>query len=338
MNIDFEQQLRAEMKRAPIRPRPGVVREAYRHSRRRTHAMRAAATVGVAAVTAAATATTVTALGASGPARRATETTASLAVHISRALTASQGIMAVREVTIQPDGYSGTYYTWTYGDRTRNLHDDTSGKPDLDVASTTTTLPDGRVKTVTTNVDYHARTVTKGGWVASPLPWPWGERETPASCAVKDRGGLSLITLTQSTPDGMSSTIRTLLTCDKSITIGHKEVGGTQAITITYRYPSGDPQVLYVNESTYLPFELESPTLTGPYRGGGEDFYFSWLPATQTNLAQLTPPIPPGFRVIVTPLQVSTWPPPKCSIVPQPHPSHESGTKPQPLKLKCGTR
>lgn len=42
MSIDFERELRAGMEQAPIRPRPDLVRDAFRRSRRRRRAARAA--------------------------------------------------------------------------------------------------------------------------------------------------------------------------------------------------------------------------------------------------------------------------------------------------------
>jgi hypothetical protein len=80
----------------------------------------------------------------------------------------------------------------------------------------------------------------------------------------------------------MASSIRTLLTCDKGVAIGHQRIGGIEAITITYHYPrDGGTQVLYVNESTYLPFHLTS-TISGP-SFGGSDAYISWLPPTRAT-------------------------------------------------------
>jgi hypothetical protein len=291
MSVDFEHELRAEMERAPIRPRPGMVREAYRRSRRHAHAVRAATAACVATVTAMAAAIVVTALGPSRPARPATQV---LAGYISRALTASPDIIVIRNVYAPPSINYGTYLKWNYRDSWRDLQLDQSGKPVSGQTATFTQLPDGRIKDVRTQVDYHARTVTK---ITQVLPVYQPAGLAPTTCG--DVIGLSGLVVGQADSDTMASAIRTLLTCDKSVIIGHQRISGIEAITITYHYPHNQgTQVLYVNESTYLPFHLTS-TISGP-SFGGTDTYFSWLPPTRANLAQLTTPIPPGFKVIVT--------------------------------------
>jgi hypothetical protein len=90
------------------------------------------------------------------------------------------------------------------------------------------------------------------------------------------------------------------LSCGLVTVTEHQRLGGTEAIKITPRNPGGDlAPVLWVNESTYLPVKLTWRFTSGNYKGGGDDFYFAWLPPTKANLARLTVPIPPGFKVTV---------------------------------------
>ena len=91
MSIDFEDQLRAEMGRVQVRPRPGLAREAHRRyikSRRRT-ALAVAATGTAAAV---AGATAGFALTAGTPGTGPIETTAYVVNHVSSALAATDAI------------------------------------------------------------------------------------------------------------------------------------------------------------------------------------------------------------------------------------------------------
>jgi hypothetical protein len=85
---------------------------------------------------------------------------------------------------------------------------------------------------------------------------------------------------------------------------------GVEAIKLTVDFKFAAPQVIWVNPRTFLPMQTVShPHIYVAATGTGvadkplrlvpvreQRTQFTWLSPTAASLAQLTPPIPPGFR------------------------------------------
>jgi hypothetical protein len=344
MSIDFERRLRSEMEHAPISPRPNVVREAYRRSRRRRHATRGALTAATAMAAGVAATVALIPGGPAQPNQRNTETTAYLVSRLTSALTGSNNeVLVIRDIMVRnPYEFPGT--SWSYGDQNRTLVEDYSGRPVNDTGDATTRLPGGTIKDVRVLVDYQARTVTSSTTLtpaSTPVVQGPGHVPvnvfTPANCPT-DPEGPALLTPLTSSPSQMAASMRKLLTCSRLDITWHQRIAGTEVIKIVINFPkNNEDEVLYVDESTFLPVEMTDRSLDVNGKWGGDTFLYSWLPPTKANLALLNPPIPPGFRVIVRPPLVIRPPwviqPPKASNSPEAVPS--PGAVPS---TKTGTR
>src|SRR5580698_3580936 len=134
MSTDFEERLRADMRRVQVRPRPGLAREAHRRyarSRRRT-ALAIAATGTAAAVVGA---TAGFALSAATPGTGPIETTAYVVNRISGALAATDAIgytTARYSGTGDIGSLSDRVVVWQFGDLVRQLIESSAGQPLLD--------------------------------------------------------------------------------------------------------------------------------------------------------------------------------------------------------------
>jgi hypothetical protein len=298
MSIDFGQRLRSEMSQVEVRPRPGLVRDAYRtcHARRRT--ARVVAAAGTAAVAAAAG----TAIGVSvtsSPGAVPAETTAYVVSHVSSALAATSAV-----------DYTSTHYTvsggpsplpgltttvgqvWRSGIRERGLTQTLGGRPRYDVWVQRVS---GKITVV--NVDYTSRTWTS--WVAKAMPPP----SDAGRCDMADPLG---DTPKAATATDWKSFIEARLRCGDYRVAGRQRVDGIDTIKLAGRLTESN-STLWVDPRTYLPVQVAgSWHLTGGRQAhSGKPAAavtitawtdFRWLPPTRANLAQLTGTIPPGFR------------------------------------------
>jgi hypothetical protein len=303
MSIDFEQRLRSEMSRVAVRPRPGLVGDAYRacHARRRTARAVAAGAAAVAAVAGTAIGAGVTASPGAVPApiQVPARTTAYVVSHVSSALAATSAV-----------DYTSTHYTvsggpsplpgltttvghvWRSGNRERVLTQALGGRPRYDVW-----VQRVRGKTTVTNVDYSSRTWTS--WVAKAMPPLSGTR----GCDMADPMG---DTPKVATATDWKSFIEARLRCGDYRVAGRQRVDGIDTIKLAGRLTESN-STLWVDPRTYLPVRVAGLWhLTGGRQApGGKPAAavtitvwsdFRWLPLTRANLAQLTGTIPPGFR------------------------------------------
>ncbi len=102
----------------------------------------------------------------------------------------------------------------------------------------------------------------------------------------------------RSRPAAMAAAMRTLLGCTTIQVTPHQQLHGSEATKIDYRDPRYPKiqQALWVSESTFLPVQGVFTLLDGK---STHDFTtsFTWLSPTNANKAQLSTPIPAGFKV-----------------------------------------
>jgi hypothetical protein len=289
MSTPFEERLRSEMARLEVHPRPGLAREAHRRRRGRRRAAAAAVGTAAAATGAALAAASVTATPA--PTAVSAETTAYVLSHVSAALAATNAVSYASEQETAPGAAEPPDITWwQYGGRLRQLHTTVGGAPVEDVGYT---VSGGHVSEI--DVHYTSRT-----WDLLPLPsnsLPSQPSQiqgcTPRPAFITPFGSAA----------GWASAIETGLRCGLFTVAGHQRTGGTGMIVLTGHFLA--PTTLLVDPRTYLPVELiTDPGIWVDGTNGKivpvkEDrAEFRWLPPTRSNLALLSPPIPPGFRKV----------------------------------------
>ena len=278
MSVDFEERLRSEMAAVEVRPRPGLVREAYRrHHRRRV--TRAAAAAGVAAAAAAGIAIAV---GGTSPGEVKAQNAAYVVQRVRSALAATDTVTYTStRSTTEPGGYLRDTMWWAYGTRARQLIE-VNGHPVTDVRNS----------------------ISHGEDVAIQVIYPLRRWSTSTFPAVAAPAGAGLCQAGQS-PAGLpladsalnwKNLIQSGLRCGVFTVDGRQRVDGIDAIRLTGHFPAVSA-TLWIDPRTYLPVEMV--TYQGMSRQ--ENFTevlteFRWLQPTRANLALLSPPIPAGFR------------------------------------------
>lgn len=315
MSVDFEEQLRSEMAAVEVRPRPGLVRAAYRGCQRRRRMTRVAAAAGTAAVTAGGTAAGLAATAGNGTGAVPAQTTAYVVSHMTKAL-AVTGLISYSHTTIldaNPAHPGFQQSSWAYGAwgrewQTRYLTSTLGGQPSSDEQEVYTWGPAGEpAENHMTQVDYPARTATRSVWT---FPGATAQQKHALGCnAFIPAGGVTAVTggaLSSSAANNISTCLRYLLAHHQLTVAGHQRVHGIDTIKILLR-PAGWQVTLWISPSSYLPVQsLDVPRpagnvqlslglATGTLLQVTTDY--RWLPATPANLAQLTAPIPAGFTV-----------------------------------------
>jgi len=300
MSTELEDRLRWEMREvtAGARVPPGLARRAWRNRRRRIMT-RATAAAG----TAAAVAVALVAAGTTGASRDAgSHTTAYVVRHAESALVtavAANDIMYLRAT-------DGTAERWFYlapqGSSNRYEVFSASGQPLMDIGVTATPAS----RTVTW-VFYRAKTWWRMEGAATPTPQPAAQN----SCRSQIPVGLDVY----ESPAVLVANIREALACGQLTNEGTQYVDGVAAIKLvsvhTFQVPMRGQTItvtvattLWVDPASYLPVRwAQDGKVTG--RTGvvvpSVDEDVEWLPPTSANLAQLTVPIPPGFRQVSPP-------------------------------------
>jgi hypothetical protein len=303
MSTDFERELRTEMERVPIRPRPDVVRVAFRHSRTRRRVIRAALAVGTAAATG--IAMLVLSSVSSQPDAK---TTAYVVSKMTSALTtANNDIMVYREdATVGRTHRTFSQTIWSYGGRTVTEVDDGNGQPYLSGLEYVRTSKG--MEPAFVSVYYGHREVQEIVPFTDPMPGsaPSWSLSAQGICGQAQRGGLRFaMPWDGETSSQLASVMRGLLACGKISVTWNQRLGGTEAIkmVVELSYPASSVRtssILWVSESTFLPIEQG-------FTSGSADsaplsaVHYTWLPPTKANLRLLDVPIPAGFKIIQFP-------------------------------------
>jgi hypothetical protein len=169
----------------------------------------------------------------------------------------------------------GTVAEWWYRGTGKTSAYTATGQPVLKVKNTTAV--GGQATTVAVN--YRDAT----WWRATSQVPPAAAAPAPRGC-----GGPGI----DVGPGGWPAFIRYQLSCGGYTAGGRQRIDGVSAIKIT---GGKGLTVLWVNPATYLPVRVVS--------GGQQPIQtdFRWLPPTPGHLAQLSLPVPAGFRQVPPP-------------------------------------
>ena len=298
MSNDFEDQLRAEMGRVQVRPRPGLAREAHRrYARSRHRTALAVAATGTAAAVAGATAGF--ALTAGSPGTAPIRTTAYVVNRVSGALAATDAIGYSTSRLSWPGApapLTDPADTWQFGRRARDLIETPTGQPVTDIMQ----RAEGR-SLVLTIIDYQNRT-----WTSTTIQPD--QQLTPTERNSLCSGNVvGLFGRDSRTAANWRHIIETGLKCGAFTVAGRQRVDGVDAIKLAGHKTVPDTTI-WVDPSTYLPVRLVSHEQAPRLAGNGTTTVtltvdFRWLAPTRANLAKLTAPIPAGFHKVKWPQQ-----------------------------------
>ena len=259
------------------------------HGRRRaamavTVALAVAAT-GIAAVIATGGATPAakprTAHAATAPRTADRHDVAYVVRGLQQALSANTDVL--HELVHAPDSQTGAptiEETWTRGgtDTAHTITLNAEGRP---TAGTLVTI--GPHLTTSISIDYATRSYTERTYpFGSDAPGP-----APAPA----------------TPTGQASALRAQVSAGKVALVRASSVNGQQALELRDTSNKGGVIELWVDPSTYLPIqEIDIPAGASADSVQSIRTEYQWLPATDANLAELTPggAIPPGFQPVST--------------------------------------
>jgi hypothetical protein len=326
MNTDVEDLLREGMERftADLTAPAGLTRRAGRRLRRRL-ALRSAA--GAAALAAAAVVLVAvlvpgTHTGSTGSAVDA----AYVVTRVNSALSAAEpGAIAQMTITTRstlPGGKTetATAQEWSYGDQWRSVTYSSPGHPVYDEGFSSTG--------VYTLVSYLTRTWAHQPRLGRPalLVGPVGPGSLtgplararaalmhldPSGCHLA-RAALPLQFLpglpgigfsASSPPSSIARALHAAISCGTLIVAGRQRVDGIEAIELTSRHGSPLSETIWVSPGTYLPVRVVVSSAAGaPFLQRTADI--TWLQPTAQNLAELTVPVPAGFRQVPVPQAV----------------------------------
>lgn len=291
MTTGFEQRLRSEMEQVAVRPRPGLVREAYRGYRGRRRTARAVAATGTAAIAAGAG----VGMTATGPGGFQADTTAYVVSHVGSALTATSRITYTSmHFTAQSGTFPGNLAivrdTWRFGARYRTMSEK-DGRPISESWVRT-----GHGKPTLVSVDYPQRTWGSSAYAPT-------QQETNTDLCHAD--GLPLFAMKAATAADWNSIVESGLRCGLFHVAGRQRADGIDAIKLTGRFPQS-ATVLWVDPHTYLPVRMATNVLVlSVLSANGHEAVtakvriwtdFRWLAPTHASLARLSATVPPGFR------------------------------------------
>jgi hypothetical protein len=287
MNLDFEDQLRADLAAVEATPRPSLAQHAFQSHRTHQKARRRITLMATGCAAAVVGVTTGLALN---PAPTP-QTTASLVDHVTSALNSTTAISYATTTGVET---TRLVETWAYGNQVRGRDFAAStGEPVVDFSSTVT-----GTKQTNLWVNYPQRTwSTFSNAVAQSFP--------PPKC-----GSFALAeALAGTQAQNWKTVIAAALKCSTVTVIDHQQIDGIPAIelrTHSEASPLSVEVILWIDPTTYLPvrsviYETDKtvsatthkiitthvPAITTTY---------DWLPPTKSNLADLSVPIPPGFK------------------------------------------
>jgi hypothetical protein len=303
MSTELEQRLRAGMERVQARDPRGLAVRAYRRYRKRRLTIRALAATGTAVAVAGAATALVSARVASGP---QAQETAYLASRVSGALARLSGDMLYTRTTYNPPysmggGQWNLTVGWSYHRSVRSTEYSPAGQPYWD---TGITLVAGLWSVRAVNVDYPARTVMRvtpgmgADWtMRMPIVGPIAPPIGFCSADVPPAVGSILSKIGGASTAAWAKYFRAVLACGQFRVAGHQRLGGTRTIKLV-QVPSRQrgyrPETVWVDPSTYRPVAMEYTD----YPGTQVHTTFEWLPPTKANLANLSVPVPAGFRQV----------------------------------------
>jgi hypothetical protein len=293
MNTDVEDLLREGMERftATLRAPAGLTRVVTRRRRRRRLVWRSAAGAA-AALTAASVALVV--VGSNGP-----PVYADVAHRVDRALTAAEPgeIAEITVITKSGAGLAGpaattTTQEWSYGAEWRSVTSSPPGHPVYDEGSTSAS--------VYTLVSYLKQMWARVSWPqkATPLTGPHGCDVAVTALPLLFRFGLpGAGSFAGALPATVVGDLRASIACEKLLVAGRQRLDGIETIELTSRPDGAVAETIWVSPGTNLPVRMVVRSLSGR-EVVWQTADITWLRPTAANLAELTVPIPAGFRHI----------------------------------------
>jgi hypothetical protein len=303
MSTELEDRLLWEMREvtAGRRVPPGLARRAWRNRRRRIMTRAVAGTAAAAAAAAAVTVALVAA-GTTGASRDVgSQTTAYIVKQAESALNTAVAANDIMDLRATDGTTEGWFYLGPQGLSGRYEIFSESGQPVMDTGLAATPA-----SWTTTRVFYH----TKTWWRAAersttPLPRP----PVHESCS----SWIPVIPAIFESRAVLIANIREALACGQLTNEGTQYVDGVAAVklvavsTFLVHNPGSTVSAtttLWVDPASYLPVRWAQYWKTTGRTGGTTssiDEDVEWLSPTSANLAQLTVPIPPGFRRVSPP-------------------------------------
>jgi hypothetical protein len=293
MSTGFEQRLRSEMEQVAVRPRPGLVKEAYRSYRGKRRTTRAVAATGAAAI---ATGTAVGVAAAASPTATPAQTTAYVVRHVGSALAAANRMAYTNTTFRVPKNAVLTHPEpvidgWSYGIRNRTLRESAGGQPLTEYWVRT-----GHGKPAFIVVNYQNRRWERLAY----KPVTTG----PQAGLCRAPQFFLILGARSAAAADWKPIVESGLRCGLFHVAGHQRVEGIDAIKLTGTADTGI--TLWVDPHTYLPVQVagnvqivESTGKNGPVTAKATIWiHFRWLSPTRANLAQLTGTIPSGFRQV----------------------------------------
>jgi hypothetical protein len=253
-----------------------------------------------AALAAGAVALAAIGMPAAGPGgvERPAANTAYVVKRVDSALSAANpGAIAQMTVTTQSAATSSsqaapaTAKEWSYGDQWRAVTYSSSGHLLYDEGSGTASLY--------TVVNYRTRAWARqheSGRPAALAPGARGCVPVVAALPLLFQPGLPAGGPDASwLPSTVAKDLRAAVSCGNLASAGTQRVDGIEAIKLTSSPDSLIPETIWVSPGTYLPVRVvirPGPGTPGPW----QSVNITWLKPTTQNLANLTVPIPAGFR------------------------------------------
>jgi hypothetical protein len=254
------------------------------------------AAVRWAAVVSAGLAVAVAAVVVPGAGHNATDLTAYVVKRTDRALSAAGpgriARLAVTTSALMPGGKTTTTTEeWFYGDRWRAVTDLPAGNPVYDEGSSSASLY--------TLVGYGERIWARQpglGRLAAPVSGSRGCEQVAAALPLLFHPGLPHPGFSATSPPA-ASVLRAAISCGTLAVAGRHRIDGTQAIELASRPDSPIAETIWVSPDTYLPVRVVVRLAPGQPVLQTADI--TWLTPTGPNLAQLTVPVPAGFRRVL---------------------------------------
>ena len=290
---------------ADLRPSAGPSREAVRRGRRRRLALRSVAAVAAALI---AGAVALAAVGVPGAGHDGTEgpvvDAAYVVKRVDSALSAAgSGQIAQMTVTTTrsaalPGGATTTTTAqeWSYGSRWRSVTYSPARHLVYDEGSGSAS--------VYTLVNYLTRTWARQPGLGRPTvlvpqgPGPRSCEPVVAALPLLFQPGLPGIDFPASSPPAtVAAALRAAISCGTLTLAGQQRVDGIDAIELTSRLGSLISETIWVNPRTYLPVRV-IVRLDAGLPATQRTVDITWLQPTARNLADLTVPIPAGFRQV----------------------------------------
>jgi hypothetical protein len=294
MNTDVEDLLREGMARftADLQAPAGMVRRAEQRRRRRL-AQRSVVSVAALAACALVLVSVLLPGAHYNGTHRPLVDMAYVTKRVDGALRAA-GPAAIAHMTVTTNALGGTTTSeeWSYGDRWRSVVYSSARQPVFDEGGTPSTF---------TLVNYSARTWARArgvGGQAAPAPasGPSGCLGAAVALSFMFRPGMPAIGLPASSPPAsVVKLLRTAISCGTLTEAGHQRVDGIEATELTSSFRSLISETIWISPTTYLPVRVIIRSAPGsPVSQHTADI--TWLKPTAQNRAELTVPIPAGFR------------------------------------------